>query len=132
MQMRRGHLRKPVEAQEHEMLNILAGAFNGHGKSWSLVEKDSFPVMEGITKLGYITTAREAYIYMDPINQTYIFDLYGNNPGINWHEANKLILWALRLSVCRSMIESTSGEDNLRADILTRRGGVSIHELRAS
>lgn len=62
------------------------------------MEKESHPVVEGVTRLDYITVAREVHIFTDRANLTYIFDPHGNNPGISRHVANKLMRRALRLS----------------------------------
>lgn len=111
-----------VVEQDHEPLAFLSGFFKGHAARWSIVEKEAFAVVEAMSRLDFMMALREVHVFTDHANLTYIFDPYGNHPGINRQVANKLIRWALRLSSYRYVIEYLPGEENMWADILTRWG----------
>lgn len=42
---------------------VLIRVILGHAERWSIVEKKAFAVVEAITRLDYITAAREVHIY---------------------------------------------------------------------
>eukprot|EP00737_Agarophyton_chilense_P004166 gb/GEZJ01005113.1/.p1 GENE.gb/GEZJ01005113.1/~~gb/GEZJ01005113.1/.p1 ORF type:complete len:487 (-),score=31.61 gb/GEZJ01005113.1/:1533-2993(-) len=71
-------------------------------------------------RMDYLTAGRTTSIFTDHANLVYIYDPYGQNPGIVRHTANKLMRWALKLSAFWHMIEHVSGEKNVWADMLTR------------
>ena len=114
------HMRKPIDEQAHEPLSFLSGSFAGHSANWSIVEKEAYAVVEAMTRLDYLTATNEVSLFTDHANLTYIFDPFGQNPGISKTTANKLIRWALKLSGYRYVIEFLPGERNVWADLLTR------------
>ena len=74
-------------------------------------------------------------IFTDHANLVYLFDPYGQNPGLSRNTACKLMRWAVRLSSFRYVIEHLAGELNVWADLLTHwavrdRDSVRISKLR--
>lgn len=119
-QVPKNQMTMKVEDQNHEVLSFLSGSFKGHLHRWSVVEKEAFAVVESMTRLDFLTSAGEVHLFTDHSNLTYIFDPYGQNPGINRQVATKLMRWALKLSAYRYVIEYLPGNQNVWADMMTR------------
>ena len=51
-----------IEKQDHEPLAFLSGSFSEASANWSIVEKEAFALAKSMTKLHYITSAREIVI----------------------------------------------------------------------
>jgi RNase H-like domain found in reverse transcriptase len=64
---------------------------------------------------------REVLIYSNHRNLAYIFDPLGKDPTLAKRTVSKLQRWALKLSIYRYVITHIAGEDNVRADLLSRR-----------
>jgi hypothetical protein len=58
-------------------------------------------------------------LFTDHNNLVYVFNPYGQNPGIATHTAAKLTRWALKLSVYNYTIEHVAGTENVWFDMLT-------------
>ena len=113
-------IKKEVENQCHEPLLFLSGSFTGSARSWSVPENESFPIVEAMCRLDYIITGITVAIFTDHASLVYLFDPYGQNPGIARHTACKLMRWAVKLSTFRYVIEHLAGDRNVWADMLTR------------
>ena len=98
-----------LEEQQYQPLSFLSGSFTGSAFNWSIVEKESFAVVESMSKLENLTASHEVLLFTDHANLVYIFDPHGQNPGISRHTANKLMKWALKLSGLRYVIEHIGG-----------------------
>ena len=118
-----------IKKQDHKPLAFLSGSFTGASATWSLVEKEALSIVESMTKLDYITSAREIVLYTDHANLLHIFDPYGRNPGIARHTANKLMRWAIKLGGFRYVIEHLAGERNVWTDMLTRWGAAPCDKV---
>lgn len=105
--------REPVQHQCHEPFSFLSHAFRGASPNWSAPEKEGFAIVEAMSRPGYLVCGRAVYIFTDHPNLVYIFDPYGRNTGIPGHTASKLIIWAIKLSAFRDVIERVPGERNV-------------------
>lgn len=119
-QVPKGQLKRSIEDQEHEPLSFLSGSFSGASADWSVPEKEGFAVVESMSKLDYLVTGRKLTIFTDHYNLVYLFDPYGQNPGIARNTASKLMRWALKLNTFRYVIEHMAGERNAWADTFSR------------
>ena len=106
---------KGIDAQEHEPLCFLSGAFKGSSRNWSTPEKEGFAIVESMCRVDYLVMGREVSIYTDHANLVQLYDPYGNHPGIQRHTASKLMRWAIKLSAFRYVIEHLPGENNVWA-----------------
>jgi RNase H-like domain found in reverse transcriptase len=97
-QVPKDQLYQPLEEQQHEPLGFLSGSFGGPSKSWSIVENEAYAVVAAMIRFERIVFGRQIHIYTDHANLVYIFDPYGQNPGIARHTASKLMRWAVKLS----------------------------------
>jgi RNase H-like domain found in reverse transcriptase len=84
------------------------------------VEKEAYSIFESMIRFEHIVGGRRVSLYTDHSNLAYIFDPYGQNPGIARHTASKLMRWAVKLSSFRYSIEAIAGDVNKFADLLTR------------
>ena len=109
-----------LEEQQHEPLSFHSGSFTGSAFNWRIMEKESFAVVESMSKLEHLTASHEVLIFSYHANLVCIFDPHGQNPGIRLHTANNLMRWALKLSGFRHVIEHIAGDNNVWADMLTR------------
>lgn len=102
--------RKPVENQIHEPMCFLSGTFRSSAERWSVPEKEGYAIVEAMCRMDYLTAVSETSIYTDHANLIYIYDPYGQHPGVARHTANKLMRWSLKLSAFRYIIEHVPGE----------------------
>lgn len=119
-QVKKEERQLPLEDQRHEPLGFVSGSFKKASFSWATVEKEAFAVLESLIRFEHLVGGREVSIYTDHTNLVYIFDPYGQNPGIARHTASKLTRWAVKLSSFRYVIEAIPGEKNHMADLMTR------------
>jgi RNase H-like domain found in reverse transcriptase len=119
-QVPKDQLDQPLEEQQHEPLGFLSESFGGPSKSWPIVEKEAYAVVEAMIRFEHIDFGRLIHLYTDHANLVYIFDPYGQNSGIARHTASKLMRWAVKLSSFRYVIEALEGDRNLFPDLLTR------------
>jgi RimJ/RimL family protein N-acetyltransferase len=115
-QVPKDQLYQPLEEQQHEPLGFLSGSFGGPSKSWSIVENEAYAVVAAMIRFERIIFGRLIHLYTDHANLVYIFDPYGQNPGIARHTASKLMRWAVKLSSFRYVIEALEGDRNLFPD----------------
>jgi hypothetical protein len=119
-QVRKTDRHLPIEEKRHEPLGFLSGSFKGPLASWAVVEKEAYSIVESMIRFEHIVGGRYVSLYTDHSNLVYIFDPYGQNPGIARHTASKLMRWAVKLSSFRYTIEAIAGDVNKFADLLSR------------
>jgi hypothetical protein len=73
---------QPLEEQQNEPLGFLSRSFGRPSKSWSIVEKEAYAVVETMIRFEHIVFGRQIHLYTDHANLVYIIDPYGQNPGI--------------------------------------------------
>ena len=113
---------RPIAKQQHGPLGFASGPFSGASFNWSVVEKEGYAVLAGITRFNYYTlSASGVRIYTDHRNLQFIFNpLKYSGSAIPKHTESKLARWAVVLSEYSYIIEQISGTDNVLADLLTR------------
>jgi RNase H-like domain found in reverse transcriptase len=119
-QVRKTDRHLPIEEKRHEPLGFLSGSFKGPLASWAIVEKEAYSIVESMIRFEHIVGGRHVSLYTDHSNLVYIFDPYGQNPGIGRHTASKLMRWAVKLSSFCYTVEAIAGDVNKFADLLTR------------
>jgi RNase H-like domain found in reverse transcriptase len=119
-QVRKTDRHLPIEEQRHEPLGFLSGPFKDPLASWATVEKEAYSIVESMIRFEHIVGGHHVSLYTDHSHLVYIFDPYGQNPGIARHTASKLMRWAVKLSSFRYTIEEIAGDVNKFADLLTR------------
>jgi RNase H-like domain found in reverse transcriptase len=62
------------------------------------LRREAYAVVEAAIRFVFIVFGRRIHWYTDHANLVYIFDPYGQNPGIARHTASKLMRWAVTLS----------------------------------
>jgi hypothetical protein len=110
----------PLYLRQHKPLSFLSGAFTRAAAGWAIVEKETFPIITEFERLDYYLAPREVLIYSNHRNLAYIFDPLGKDPTLAKRTVGKLQRWALKLSIYRYVITHIAGEDNVRADLLSR------------
>jgi RNase H-like domain found in reverse transcriptase len=109
-----------IEEKRYEPLGFLSGSFKCPLASWAIVEKEAYSTVETKIRFDHIVGWRHVSLYTDHSNLVYIFDPYGQNPGIVRHAASKLKWWVLKLSSFCYFIEAIAGDDNKFSDLVTR------------
>ncbi|KAH9088226.1 hypothetical protein LEN26_019606 [Aphanomyces euteiches] len=124
----------PIQEQSHEMLVCQSGMFTGAQKSWSVIEKEAYPIARACEKLNYLLMRPEGFrMYCDHKNLIHIFA-----PGKEWpeHTRGKLMRWAAIIGGYRYTIEHIDGIHNLWADMMSRWGrpatGMATHKVLAA
>jgi transposase InsO family protein len=117
----------PVTDQGHELLVCRGGAFKNAELSWSVIEKEAYPIVRACADLSYLLERENGFeIFCDHSNLVQIFS---PNKEVKQHVKGKLQRWALRMIGLRYRIQHIRGEDNVWADIVSRWGqGFGIHE----
>ncbi|KAH9108632.1 hypothetical protein AeMF1_016210 [Aphanomyces euteiches] len=109
--------------QRHEPLVFLSGAFRGASERWSIVEKEAFAVVKSCKRLGYLLIRPSGFrLFTDHRNLVYMFNPLGVSPNMAQYQAHKLQRWALTMTTFPYVVECVAGEENLRADLLSRSG----------
>jgi RNase H-like domain found in reverse transcriptase/Reverse transcriptase (RNA-dependent DNA polymerase) len=119
-QVRKTDRHLPIEEPRHEPIGFLSGSFRGPLASWAIVEKEAYSIVESMIRFEHVVGGRHVSLYTDHSDLIYIFDPYGQNPGIARHTASKLMRWAVKLSSFRYTIEAIAGDANKFADLLAR------------
>jgi hypothetical protein len=106
------HLDRPTSEQHHEPLAFLSGKFTGSSSRWPIIEKEAYAIMAACYSLSWLLHSQDGFpIFTGHHNLTYLFNPYGNNPGLSSHTAAKLLRWALKLSSYRYTIEHVPGAE---------------------
>ncbi|POM69604.1 Hypothetical protein PHPALM_14096 [Phytophthora palmivora] len=119
-QVRHWAARLPVTEQAHELLVCRGGLFTEAQVSWSIVEKEAYPVGRACGDLAYLLDREKGVqIYCDHANLIHIF-----SPAktVKPHLRGKLQRWALHIVGVRYTIEHIKGDDNVWADLVSRWG----------
>ncbi|OWZ17725.1 hypothetical protein PHMEG_0008294 [Phytophthora megakarya] len=78
----------PVEEQSHELLICREGMFKGAQLSWSIVEKEGYPIVKACDELDYMLAREEGFhIYCDHSN---LIQLFSPDREVKQHVKGKL------------------------------------------
>src|SRR5690349_959915 len=92
----------PLTEQRHELLACLSGTFRANSLRWAIIEKEGYPIIEGIYRLRhFLIRSTPIRIFTDHRNLMYIF-----NP----------------LKRSANVVEHIEGDQNVWADLFTRWG----------
>jgi RNase H-like domain found in reverse transcriptase len=117
------HLYLPVHDQQHQPLAFAFGRFRGSQERWIIPEKESFAVIETVTKHRYLLLAAEQFsILSDHFNLKHMYDPLSLDPSLARHTASKIQRWALKLATYNYRIEHVAGGLNVWTKLLTRWG----------
>jgi hypothetical protein len=112
-------VRKPIQLQRHEPLGFVGHRFSGAELNWSVAEKEGFAIKDTMQKLAYLLQMRKPFkLFCDHKNLIQIF----SPSQVTKPTAQKLQRWALEMQRFCYEIEHIKGDDNLWADLMTRRG----------
>ncbi|KAH9114485.1 hypothetical protein AeMF1_011426 [Aphanomyces euteiches] len=115
---------KAIHEHQHEMLVCQSGMFTGAQKSWSVIEKEAYPIARACEKLNYLLMRPDGFrMYCDHKNLIHIFA-----SGKEWpeHTRGKLMRWAGIIGGYRYTIEHIDGIHNLWADMMSRWGQPAV------
>ncbi|KAE8962456.1 hypothetical protein PR001_g29701 [Phytophthora rubi] len=106
----------------------MGGSFTGSALNWSVIEKESFPIVHACEKLEYLLLRPQGFrLYCDHRNIIYLFC-----PGkeLKKHVRGKLLRWSTKLLEYRYTIEHIEGVHNVWADLISRWGGRTLPAAR--
>lgn len=65
---------QPIVNQKHEILACLSGNFSGAQVSWSVIEKEGYPIVVACDKLDYLLMRPKGFhLYCDHRNLMYVY-----------------------------------------------------------
>jgi RNase H-like domain found in reverse transcriptase len=100
-----------MEEQDHQPLEFLSGEFKGAQLRWTVPEKESFAIVDTVTKVDYHLLSHDEFsILSDHLNLTYIYNPLSADPTLARQVAHKLKRWVLKMSVFSYRIENVMGE----------------------
>ncbi|POM77826.1 Hypothetical protein PHPALM_4727 [Phytophthora palmivora] len=106
----------PIHEQQHELL-----VFTGSALNWSVIEKESYPIVRACEKLEYLLSRPQGFrLYCDHRN---IIFLFSPNKELKRHVRGKLLRWSTKLLEYLYSIEHIEGIHNVWADLISRWGG---------
>eukprot|EP00644_Phytophthora_capsici_P014219 jgi/Phyca11/98936/e_gw1.3.1324.1 len=80
-----------VSQQNHELLVCMGGSFTGSALNWSVIEKESYPIVHACEKLEYLLLRPQGFrLYCDHRNIIYLFC---PNKELKRHVRGKLLRW---------------------------------------
>lgn len=115
---------KPVHEQKHNLLRTFSGEFKGSQKNWSVIEKESFPIIESIKVWrDYLMRSCGFNLYCDHENIVTLFKPDSANPVLGKQALDKVYRWCYALCRFRiNVMEHLPGQHNIWADMLSRWG----------
>ncbi|GMF12467.1 unnamed protein product [Phytophthora lilii] len=109
---------KHLTEQTHELILCKGGMFKGAQLSWSIAEKEGYPIIRAAKDLEYLLHRATGFkLFCDHANLIQIFCPHSE---IRKHVRGKLQRWSLMLSEYRYEIEHVKGSDNILADLVSR------------
>ncbi|KAK1930096.1 Transposon Tf2-9 polyprotein [Phytophthora citrophthora] len=111
----------PIQEQDHELLICMDGNFSGSALNWSVIEKESHPIVHACERLEYLLLRPQGFrLYCDHRN---IIFLFSPSKELKKHVRGKLLRWSTKLLEYRYTIEHIAGVHNVWADLISRWGG---------
>ncbi|EGZ12591.1 hypothetical protein PHYSODRAFT_410384, partial [Phytophthora sojae] len=93
--------------QAHELLICQGGVFRGAQVHWSVVEKESYPVVRACISLDYILEREGGFkAFCDHSN---LIQIFSPSEDVKKHTRGKLLRWALRICDTRLSISTANG-----------------------
>ncbi|OWZ12192.1 LOW QUALITY PROTEIN: hypothetical protein PHMEG_00014683 [Phytophthora megakarya] len=118
----------PIHEQNHELLVCMGGSFTGSALNWSVIEKESFPIVHACDKLEYLLLRPQGFrLYCDHRKIIYLFC---TSKELKRHVRSKLLRWPMKLLEYRYSIEHIEGVHNVWADLISRWGGKPLPAAR--
>ncbi|GMF20134.1 unnamed protein product [Phytophthora fragariaefolia] len=106
----------PMHEQYHELLICKGGSFKGPQLNWSVIEKESYPIVLACTELEYLLQRAQGFrIFCDHSNLIQVFC-----PEVKQHVRGKLQRWTMKLTGYNYHIEHINGTENHWMDISLR------------
>ena len=114
----------PIEQQQHEPLGTLSGAFTYVQRNWSVIEKESYPILKMLGHYDYILQSPQGFrIYCDHQNIVTLFHPEKESAALSKMAIDKVYRWLYHLGHYRiTHMEHLPGQRNLWADLLSREG----------
>jgi transposase InsO family protein len=120
----------PVQEQQHELLICMGGSFTGSALNWSVIEKESYPIIHACDKLEYLQLRPQGFkLYCDHRN---IIHLFAPSKELKKHVRGKLLWRSTKLLEYRYTLEHIEGAHNVWADLISRWGGHVEHRAHMS
>ncbi|OWZ15800.1 hypothetical protein PHMEG_00010493 [Phytophthora megakarya] len=108
----------PVHEQQHELLICKGGSFKGSQLNWSVIEKESYPIVLACTELEYLLQRAQGFrIFCDHSN---LIQVFCPAKEVKQHVRGKLQRWTMKLTGYNYDIEHVNGADNHWADMVSR------------
>ncbi|GMF18154.1 unnamed protein product [Phytophthora lilii] len=109
---------KHLTEQTHELILCKGGMFKGAQLSWSIAEKEGYPITRAAKDVEYLLHRATGFkLFCDHANLIQIFCPHNE---IRKHVRGKLQRWSLMLSEYRYEIEHVKGSNNILADLVSR------------
>jgi RNase H-like domain found in reverse transcriptase len=103
----------PMEEQDHQPLAFLSGEFKGLQQRWPVPEKESFSIVDTLTKVDHLLLSHDEFpILSDHLNLAYIYNPPSPDPTFARHLIHKLQRWALKMSLFSYRMKHVMGELN--------------------
>ncbi|POM77486.1 hypothetical protein PHPALM_5120 [Phytophthora palmivora] len=117
-QVRDWDVEMPVHEQCHELLICKGGSFKGSQLNWSVIEKESYPIVLACAELEYLLQRAQGFrIFCDHSN---LIQVFCPNKEVKQHVRGKLQRWTMKLTGYNYDIEHVNGADNHWADMVSR------------
>ncbi|KAE8908713.1 hypothetical protein PF001_g4709 [Phytophthora fragariae] len=108
----------PMHEQCHELLICKGGSFKGPQLNWSVIEKESYPIVLACTELEYLLQRAQGFrIFCDHSN---LIQVFCPSKEVKQHVRGKLQRWTMKLIGYSYDIEHINGTDNHWADMVSR------------
>jgi hypothetical protein len=131
-QVRNYDPRKPVQEQQHEPLGTLSGAFSGAQLNWSVIEKESYPILKMLGQFDHILSAPKGFkVFCDHANIVSLFHPEALSPTLAKQTVDKVYRWLFHLGSYRVLsMEHLAGQHNIWADMLSRSAHPTYYKMK--
>jgi transposase InsO family protein len=123
---------KPVYEQQHEPLGTLSGAFSGAQLNWSVIEKESYPILKMLGQFDHILSAPKGFkVFCDHANIVSLFHPEAQSPSLAKQTVDKVYRWLFHLGTYRVLsMEHLAGQHNVWADMLSRSAHPTYYKIK--
>jgi transposase InsO family protein len=131
-QVRDWDISRPVQEQQHEPLGTLSGAFSGAQLNWSVIEKESYPIIKMLGQFDHILSAPKGFkVFCDHANIVSLFHPEAQSPTLAKQTVDKVYRWLFHLGTYRVLsMEHLPGQHNIWADMLSRSAHPTYYKIK--
>jgi len=101
----------------------LSGAFSGAQLNWSVIEKESYPILKMLGQFDHILSAPKGFkVFCDHANIVSLFHPEAQSPSLAKQTVDKVYRWLFHLGTYRVLsMEHLAGQHNVWADMVLSR-----------